>query len=254
MASGAVTGCSPASRINRPAQLEVRSDGGEVLQLRAVGEAGARVRPDQLCAPGGPVVAPDDVVVDCGLLPLVTAVSTWCELPGFTSGDRLCRPADPRRADAVIGWVLTSSGPGRHTLALYSGRSSPPPDTPTGTMAEASLERRYVAAENAGGLTGASEPPRWSEIAVCPDDVDGNGGLDLVILVRGANREQADRPEVVVVSFLHERPGQQAAPPLQRATAGRGIDRAEGEGCASPLVEELVADGNSLRLRRAPDV
>lgn len=221
--------------------LRAGRGGGELLGLQELRSVSTPVRADRLCLEG-PAVA-GGALLECDLVPLVDAsAASSCDGGGLGEGaldEDACHPPSGPPADAVVGWVVTEPAPGRRRLTVLSGApaggSGPEPPL---------LEQRYVA-EDAAGV--------WSELAVCPLDVDRNGATDLVVLVRSADPGRIDRPELVVVSIATRRGSGRSAPALQQAVAEDDVPRGDGEGCASPVVERLEADGDGLRLRDGRD-
>lgn len=230
-----LAGCTAASKHTGtgPSAVKAVGGGGSLLQLKAVSESSSKVRPDDLCLPSSPAVL-GTTVLDCQLTPLVNPQTAHCDVEGRTVAGRRCTPPDPQLLDEVLGWVVTSSGAGQRTLAVYSGKASPAAGATIGTPSSPTLERRYVAVD-----TGSN----WSELAVCPGDVDGDGLMDLVVVVRNASPAAQADPEVVIVSVAAAKPTKQAMPPLQAVTARDPMPRTAGAGCASPLAHLSVVDG-----------
>lgn len=223
-------------------RLTQNDGGGAILRLAAPTERATLVRPDDFCLPSSPAIA-GATVVECSLTPLLSEVSSRCDATGDTrSTDRLCAPADPAFSELLLGWVVTSRGPGKRTLAVYVGTASPGDGAAPGTGSTATLERRYVAVDDAD---------TWSELAVCPGDIDGNGSVDLAVLARSSAPDRAARPEVVVVSIGTAQAGSRSVKPLQSVTVEGDVPREAGAGCASPLVRALRWSGDGLKVDEA---
>lgn len=214
-------------------RVSVSRDGGSLVQLAPVSAAGLAARPDDFCLPASPAVG-GARVLDCQLTPLIDPASTRCNGVGqLASSDRLCRPLEPGSGDQLLGWVLRADATGTRTLTVYVGAVSPAPGAAVGTASSATLEGRYAAVDENG---------RWAELAVCPTDLDGNGSVDLVVLGRARTGPTADRPELVVLSVGTSAGGTKDMPVLQTLTFDGAVGRAEGEGCAGPLVRALRYD------------
>ena len=255
LAAGALAGaCLPArERTERP-DLDVDRTGGQILALRPEPAAGAPVRPDQFCLPGGPVVG-GAAVVDCQLVPLLVPAAERCNdarAPLAADPARLCRPIEPSLTDDVIGWAVTSTataGSSARTGVIYRSETTvvvpgAGDSTAPGSVGSTMLQPVYRAVDG--------ELP-WSELAVCDGDVDANGTTELMVLVRSGDRARRARPEVVVVSFVGTplETGEEAMPALQSARPVDDLGREQGQGCHSPLVSRLMRDGATLRLRDA---
>jgi len=214
-------------------RVEVAGGGGSIVRLQPASEASPPVRPDDLCLPSSPAVA-GAAVLDCQLSPLLDPAAARCNETGTPAeATRRCLPPDPELGRAVLGWVLTSRTDGERSLAVYVGAVSPTAESPAGTPSVATLERRYVATDRDG---------RWSELAVCPGDLDGNGSVELMILARSSDPARQDRPEVVVLSIGTGRAGEQAMPAMQTLLLDADVGRAQGEGCAGPMVRAVRVD------------
>lgn len=215
-------------------RVSVSRDGGSLVQLAPVSATGPAVRPDDFCLPASPAVG-GARVLDCELTPLIDPASTRCNGIGQpASGDRLCRPLEPGSGDQLLGWVVRADTTGTRTLTVYLGSVSPAPGAAAGTASAATMEGRYAAVDENG---------RWAELAVCPTDLDGNGSVDLVVFGRAATGPAADRPELVVLSMGTSAGGAKDMPVLQTLSFDGAVGRAQGEGCAAPLVRALRYDG-----------
>ena len=257
----AATGCRPA--VERGTRVTVAFGGGNLLGLDVASERVDPVPAGQFCRAGSPALSGEGVV-ECQLLPLRTLGSRRCPQPPATDPARLCL-APGGAAEELLGWVVSNTGPGRRTLAIFTGTATTGPiseaetgSSPSGGTVPASpgeappttaLYRRYLAVEPAGA---------WSELAVCPRDVTGDGFTDLIIVVRSAEAKRRDHIELIVVSAgaaaSETRGGGTARgedksnQAIQRVTPEQPVPRALGEGCASPAVSRLTGAGSRLRL------
>ena len=272
MAVLGATGCRPA--VERGTRVTVAIGGGNLLGLDVASERVDPVPAAQFCRAGSPALSGEGVV-ECQLVPLRTLGSRRCPQPPATDPARLCLALAPGgAAEALLGWVVSNTGPGQRTLAIFTGTAptgpisgaktgaSPSagrvpaspvsPVTPAGPAnpAEApDLYRRYLAVEPAGA---------WSELAVCPRDVTGDGFTDLIIVVRSAEVKRRDHIELIVVSAGAAasemwgggtaRGQDESNQAIQRVTPEQPVPRALGEGCASPAVSRLTGGGSRLRL------
>ncbi len=248
------TGCRPA--VERGTRVTVAIGGGNLLGLNVASERVDPVPAGQFCRAGSPALSGEGVV-ECQLVPLRTLGSRRCPQPPATDPARLCL-APGGAAEELLGWVVSSTGSGQRTLAIFTGTAptgpaSPvSPVTPAGPASPAEppdLYRRYLAVEPAGA---------WSELAVCPRDVTGDGFTDLIIVVRSAEAKRRDHIELIVLSAgaaaaetwrAGTAGGQdESNQAIQRVTPEQPVPRALGEGCASPAVSRLTGVGSRLRL------
>ena len=273
MAVLAATGCRPA--VERGTRVTVALGGGNLLGLDVASERVDPVPAGQFCRAGSPALSGEGVV-ECQLVPLRTLGSRRCPQPPATDPARLCL-APGGAAEELLGWVVSNTGPGQRTLAIFTGTATTGPisvaetgSSPSGGTVPASpvspvtpadpaspaeappttdLYRRYLAVEPAGA---------WSELAVCPRDVTGDGLTDLIIVVRSAEAKRRDHIELIVVSAgaaaSETRGGgtargeDESNQAIQRVTPEQPVPRALGEGCASPAVSRLTGAGSRLRL------
>lgn len=254
----------------RPTALPARaapgtsSEGaGSLVRLTAVGADADRLPANRFCerAGGGGLE-----VVECEIRPMVVADAERCTPPGApdpkvpiapvaAATESRCAPADQAVAAQLVGWVVSRRGR-EQRVSLYVG---PTPAAPTAVPdsvpreMEATLLEKFRAVDTDGTA--------WSELAVCPVDVDGDGLLDVAVQGRPrdavpvppdpAERASA-RPEVVV--FFPDRAA--ASPAVRQFVRSYRLDSALprdlGRGCESPLVTQLrMRDGRLELLRDA---
>lgn len=237
VAASLAVGCRGEPTALERTPLEVDDGGGGLIRMAELRTSTPPLRADRLCTEGPGLEAA--TLLECELVPLLDPAASRCDSAAPVSADRLCEPPDVDLAAQLLGWVVTEPEPGRRAVTIVTGAASPGVGAAPESTSTATLERRYVAQDGDGA---------WSELAVCPRDVDGNGAVDLVVFARSTDPDRIERPEVVVVSLFTARRSGRSAPSLQSAVAERDVPRAAGEGCTSPMVEHLEADGRSLHL------
>ncbi len=228
--------------------------GGALLGLRSTDGVRdqRRARSDQFC-PAVAAAAGGGSLLDCQLVPLGNVASTVCPDPTRptvrepvdpTADIARCQPLPPAVASQAVGWSVTERDR-RRELSIYLG-PLPDPATPatSSTAPQPTLVERFRADDDAN---------RWSELAVCPADLDRDGINELVVLTRPWDElerdepDESERPEVVAV-WLQPPVRAVASPaPLRTLVVSRPVPRGRGEGCESPVVRTLRFDDGRLR-------
>jgi hypothetical protein len=229
--------------------------GGELLGLHSTEGAldQRRLRPDRFCVDAAAALSGGDVL-DCQLVPQGNSASTICpdplvEIPRprtdrFADTAR-CQPLLPIVASQAVGWVLTERDRKRE-LSIYLGAL---PDRTTTTSASSAPQPTLVEKFRA-----TDEANRWSELAVCPSDLDDDGVNELVVLTRPWDElernppDESARPEVVAVWLQPPTRAGGSTAPLRALAVSRPVPRSRGEGCASPVVQTLRYRDRALRV------
>jgi hypothetical protein len=228
--------------------------GGALLGLRSADGVRdqRRHRSDQFCGAVAAAAVGADLL-DCQLVPLGNVASTVCVDPSRPTvrDDRdpfadlaRCQPLLPAVASQAVGWSITERDR-RRELSIYLG---PLPDRATpatsSTPPQPTLVERFRADDDAN---------RWSELAVCPADLDADGINELVVLTRPwddlerIEPDESERPEIVAVWLQPPMRAGASPAPLRTLVVSRPVPRDRGEGCASPVVRTLRFDDGQLR-------
>jgi hypothetical protein len=243
--------CTALSNKTHSSVLRTTNGGGPLLGLHSVDGTRdqGRLRADRFCVDAAAAIAGGDLL-DCQLVPFGNAASTACPSPStvtvpdrrdpFADVDR-CQPLPAAVASQALGWVVSERDRNRK-VSIYLGTTDQGPTSASATPQPTMVER-FRADDDAN---------RWSELAVCPSDLDGDGLNELVVLTRPWDElernppDESERPEMVAV-WLQPPMRSAASTPLRTLSVSRSVPRARGEGCASPIVQTLHYDDGVLR-------
>ncbi len=236
------------------------ADGGALVQLAAVTVGVDRLTANRFCEQAaGAAVS----VLECELRPVAVVDASRCPAsprPSATTAarptirpletDQQCAPADRAVATQLLGWVVSARGAERR-VSIYLGPAPGEPSTVPDSVprvVEPTLLERFRATDLDGR--------RWSEVAVCPRDVDRDGILDLVVEARptdgGRSSDARPRPsatpEVVVLFPPLAGVPERSRGPLRSYRFDVPWSRDLGRGCASPAVWALGFTNDRLTL------